>query len=308
MNTVAPAQARLASRAWVGLVCALVGAVAFSGKAVIIKLAYRHGVDAITLLGIRMLMALPMFVLIGWWAGRDRPPLDGRERLAVLVLGFTGYYLSSTLDFLGLTYVSASLERLILYLMPTIVLLLNRFAFGRRVAVGQWVALAVSYAGVMVVFGHELTLEGRNVVLGSLLVFGSAFSYSIYMIGTGEWVRRIGTLRLTGWTSTVACALCVLQFLVVRPLSAAVVAEPVLWLSLLNATACTVAPVLLVAMAVERIGASTTTQLGLVGPVSTILLSVVFLGEAFTPWVAAGTGLVLAGVWLLSRVRARALG
>jgi drug/metabolite transporter (DMT)-like permease len=283
---------------------ASLGAIAFSGKAIIVKLAYRHGVDAVTLIMLRMLFALPLFVLLAWWAGRGQPPLQRRDGLAVLGLGFTGYYLASFLDFAGLAYVSASFERVVLYLNPTLVLLLGWLLFRRRARPRQLVALALSYAGVLLVFAHELKLEGANVPLGAALVFGSAMSYAVYLLYSGEVVQRLGSLRLTGLATTVACVLCIVQFLLLRPLSAATaVATPVLWLSLLNATLCTFAPVLMVMMAIERIGSPLAAQTGMIGPLSTIAMSALILGEPFTPWMAAGTALVLAGVALLARWR-----
>jgi drug/metabolite transporter (DMT)-like permease len=293
----------LTGAVWPGLLLASVGAVAFSGKAIIVKLAYRHGVDAVTLIMYRMLFALPLFVLLAWWAGRGKPPLSWRDRWAVLGLGFSGYYLASFLDFMGLQYISASLERLILYLNPTLVLLLGWLIFGRRVSARQGAALLVSYLGVLVVFGQELSLEGPHAALGAALVFGSAVSYAVYLVYSGQEVQRLGALRLTGWATSVACVLCLLQFVLLRPLSAAVVAPEVLWLSLLNATVCTFAPVLMVMMAIERIGATLTAQTGMIGPLATLTMGVLILGEPFTPWVLAGTALVLTGVWLLARAR-----
>ena len=288
---------------WPGLALATAGSIAFSGKAIIVKLAYRHGVDAVTLIMYRMLFALPLFAGLAWWAGRGRPPLSARDVRTVVLLGFTGYYLASFLDFAGLAYVTASFERLVLYLNPTLVLLMGRVLFGRRVSGAQLSALALSYAGVLLVFGHELHFTGSNVLLGAALVFGSAVSYAIYLVFSGEEVRRLGSLRLTGLATTVACFLCIGQFLLVRPLAAAAVAPPVLWLSVLNATACTFAPVLMVMMAIERVGATMAAQTGMVGPLSTILMGVVILGEPFTAWMAAGTVCVLAGIWLLARAR-----
>ncbi len=299
---IVPAGAASAER-WRALLLAAAGAVAFSGKAIIVKLAYRFGVDAVTLIMYRMLLALPLFAALAWWAGRGKPRLSGRDRLGIVMLGFSGYYLSSTLDFAGLKYISASFERLILYLTPTIVLLLSWALFGRRASARQWLAIGVSYAGVLLVFGHELDLEGSHVAWGAALVFASTLSYAGYLIHSGEVVRRIGSMRLTGLASTVACLLCIGQFALLRPLAAADVAPAVLWLSLLNATACTVAPVLMVMMAIERIGPALTAQIGMIGPVSTILMSVLILGEPFTRWIAAGTVAVLTGVSLLARWR-----
>jgi drug/metabolite transporter (DMT)-like permease len=167
----------------------------------------------------------------------------------------------------------------------------------------QLIALAVSYAGVLLVFGHEVTLVGPNVALGAMLVFGSAASYALYLVYSGEEVKRLGALRLTGLATSVACVLCIAQFLILRPLSAMTVAPEVIGLSVLNAIVCTFAPVVMVMMAIERIGATLAAQTGMVGPLSTILMGVLILGEPFTAWVAMGTALVLVGIWLLARSR-----
>ena len=279
------------------------GAIAFSGKAILAKLMYRHGVDAVQVLFWRMLLALPLFLALAWWAGRGRPAFTRRDWGAILVLGFTGYYLASLLDFMGLMYVTASLERLILYLNPTLVLLLSVVVLGQRVSARQVAAIALSYVGVLVVFGHELRFEGSNVALGAALVFGSALSYAVYLVMSGEVVRRLGALRLTGAATSVAGVLAVAQLFVLRAPDAALVPEPVIWLSLANAVFTTFAPVVMVMMAIERIGATLASQCGMVGPMSTILLGVWLLGEPFTGWVVAGTLLVLAGVWLLAKWR-----
>jgi len=299
-----PVDPSVATRAvWPGLLLATLGAIAFSGKAIIVKLAYRYGVDAVTLITYRMLFALPLFLVLAWWAGRGKPALTRRDWIVVIGLGFSGYYLASFLDFAGLAYISASFERLILYLNPTLVLALGFLLFKRRVTGKQLMALAVSYAGVLLVFGHELSFQGANAALGAALVFASAVSYAVYLVYSGEEVKRLGALRLTGLATTVACVLCILQFIVLRPLGALAVAPEVIWLSVLNATLCTFAPVLMVMMAIERIGATLAAQTGMIGPLSTILMGVVILGEPFTAWIAAGTVLVLAGIWLLARWR-----
>ena len=305
MSAIAAGNADTAARhaLWRGLALAVAGSIAFSGKAIIVKLAYRYGVDAVTLIMYRMLFALPLFVALSWWAGRGKPPLTRRDVAVVVGLGFSGYYLASFLDFAGLAYVTASLERLILYLNPTLVLALSIVLFGKRVNAKQLAAIGVSYAGVLAVFGHEVNFQGAHVVLGGLLVFGSAVSYAIYLVYSGEWVQRLGSMRLVGWASLVACACCIAQWLVLNPWSSAAVAPEVIQLSLLNATLCTVAPVLMVMMAIERIGAPLAAQSGMVGPMSTILMGVLILGEPFTPWIAAGTLLVLVGIWLLAKWR-----
>jgi drug/metabolite transporter (DMT)-like permease len=281
----------------------MAGSIAFSGKAIIVKLAYRYGVDAVTLIMYRMLFALPLFAVLAAWAGRGRPALSQRDWLVVTGLGFSGYYLASFLDFAGLAYITASLERLILYLNPTLVLAIAAIVFKRKVTARQMIALAVSYCGVLLVFGHEVSFLGRDVAVGAGLVFASAVSYAIYLVASGEEVRRLGALRLTGLATSVACLFCIAQFFLVRPLAAFAVAPQVIWLSVLNATLCTFLPVLMVMMAIERVGASVAAQTGMIGPLSTILMGVVILGEPFTGWIVAGTALVLAGIWLLAKWR-----
>ena len=284
-----------------GLLLAAAGSIAFSGKAIIVKLAYRYGVDAVTLIMYRMLFALPMFLAMALWAGRCKPTLSARDWRGIVGLGFCGYYLSSFLDFWGLEFISASLERLILYLNPTLVLVLGWLLYGRKISYQRVVAMAISYAGVLLVFGHEASFVGTNAALGAALVLASAISYAIYLSYSGQLVQRLGSLRLAGWATTVACLLCIVQFVVLRPLASAQVAEPVVWLSLLNAVACTAVPVLLVMMAIERIGAGLTAQTGMIGPMSTLLMGVFILGEPFNVWVLAGTALVLSGVFLVTR-------
>jgi drug/metabolite transporter (DMT)-like permease len=294
------------------LTLAMAGSIAFSGKAIIVKLAYRYpGVDAVSLIMLRMLMALPFFLALVWWAAyRARKarqvvaPLTHKDKLGILGLGITGYYLASYLDFAGLAYISASLERLILYLNPTLVMLLGVALYGKKVTLAQGVGMAISYGGVLLVFGHEVSFAGGNAALGAALVLASAISYAIYLSYSGELVQRLGSLRLVGLATSVACVLCIAQFLVLRPLETAwAVAPEVLWLSLLNAIACTVVPVMLVMMAIERIGSGLTAQVGMVGPMSTILMGVLLLDEPMNLWVVAGTVLVLIGVYVVTSRR-----
>ena len=289
-----------------GLAMGMLGAIGFSGKAIIVKLAYRHGVDTVTLLMLRMLLALPFFMAMVWWTqhrkGSVPVRLSVREWLGVVWLGFCGYYLASLLDFAGLQYVSASLERLILYLYPTLVLLLGILLYGKRASRHQWIGMAVSYVGVVAVFAHEVRLTGAEVGLGAALVFGSAVSYALYLSYSGELVRRLGALRLVGLASCVACVLCVGQFVLLRPVS--VVAElgaEVWWLSVLNASLCTVLPVVLVMLSIERIGSALASQAGMVGPMSTLVMAALVLDEPLSPSLLLGTALVMFGVFICSR-------
>lgn len=299
MNALVVAQRR---EMLTGLLLAGAGAIAFSCKAIIVKLAYRYGVDAVTTLMYRMLFALPLFLALSWWAGRGKPALSAHDWRTLSALGFCGHYLASFLDFAGLQYIGASLERLILYLNPTIVLVAGMLLFKIAVTRRQWLALGISYIGVLVVFGHDMR-AGANVAFGSALVFASAVSYALYLVFSGEVVRRLGALRVTGVATSISCVLCIGQFFILKPPAAMIVAPEVLWLSALNATLCTFIPVLMVMMALERIGAGIAAQIGMIGPLSTVILSTIVLDEAFNGWIAAGTTLVVAGVWLLAKSR-----
>lgn len=283
-----------------GLLLAGGGSVLFSGKAIVVKLAYRYGVDAETLIALRMLFALPFFVVVLWWTSRGARRLTAREHARAIVLGLLGYYAASYLDFLGLKYISAGLERLILFLNPTIVLLLSALFVAYRIARRDLIALALAYGGIVLVFWHDVRI-GEGVVLGAALVFISAVCYAIYLVLAGELVKRVGALRLTAYAMCVASVGVCVQFALMRPLGYLAQPAPVIWLSLFNAIACTVVPVFATMVAVARIGASTTSMIGMVGPVATIALAYVFLGEPVTGWQMAGTALVLAGVFVLSK-------
>jgi len=285
-----------------GLLLAAAGSIAFSGKAIIVKLAYRHGVDPVTLIMLRMLFALPIFAAMAWWASRGKSPLSRSDWLGVAGLGVTGYYLASFLDFAGLQYISASLERLILYLNPTLVLLLGWLIYRKRFTRMQAGGMAISYAGVLLVFSREIDTVGPHAALGATLVFGSAISYALYLLYSGQLVQRLGSLRLVGLATTVACLCCIVQFLLLKPVGTAfAVAPQVVWLSVLNATLCTAVPVLLVMMAIERIGPALAAQTGMIGPLSTIAMGALLLDEPFTAWLAAGTTLVIAGIFVFTR-------
>jgi drug/metabolite transporter (DMT)-like permease len=286
-----------------GLLLAVLGSITFSGKAILIKLGYQYGASAVTLLMLRMLFALPLFIAMAWWAGRGRPPLTKRDWIDVVGLGFTGFYLASTLDFAGLRYITASLERLILCVQPTLVLLFGWLVFRRRVQRRHLLGIAVSYAGVLVVFGQEaMAGEHRSVAVGTLLVFLSTVSYAIYLLWSEGVVKRLGAVRLVGLATSVACVFSIAQYFVLQPATEALkVAPQVIWLSMLNAVVCTAVPVLAAMMAVERIGAATAAQIGMMGPIFVILLGVIILDEPFTAWVAAGAVLVIAGILVFIR-------
>jgi drug/metabolite transporter (DMT)-like permease len=209
-----------------------------------------------------------------------------------------GYYLASFLDFAGLQYISASLERLILFVYPTVVALIAAARGHRSVTRMQALALAVSYAGILLAFGHEaahsLDRPASQLFLGAGLVVGSAVGYAVYLVFGAEAVRRFGSLRLTGLASNVACALCIAQFCLLRPWHAWAEFTPAVWeLSLFNATFCTVMPMWMVMRSMELIGASHTAQVGMIGPISTVALAVWILDEPFTLTLLAGIAILI---------------
>ena len=308
-----------------GMVFALLGAVAFSGKAIVIKLSYRYGVDAMTLIMLRMLFALPFFLIMAAWAEyKARRPADSpatappafegrperqwrvvltlKDMRDIAFLGFIGYYFSSFLDILGLQYVSAGLERLILYLNPTLILLLGWVFLKRRVSPKRCLAMGVSYVGLMLAFGTELTVSSSHVWLGSSLVFLSAITYAVYLMLSERLLERIQSLRLVSWASCVACVCCVLQFSIFRSWQDLSLPMEVLQLALINATVCTVMPIFFVMKGIEHMGGAITAQIGMIGPMSTLLLSFWILDEPLDVWIGLGTLLVLAGVFLMSRL------
>jgi drug/metabolite transporter (DMT)-like permease len=285
----------------VGLTLAIVGAVGFAAKGVVVKLAYEHGADATTLVAYRMIFALPFFLVLAWWSSRDAKPLARKDWIAITVMGFFGGYLTSVLDFAGLQYVTASLERLIVYLTPTLVLAFEVLYFKRAFRWKQGISLAVSYLGVFMVLAPEAALEGSDVSLGALLVFGSAVTYAIYLTYSGQYVGRVGAIRLASLATSLACTLCIAHFFALKPPTALIVNSSVLWLSFINGTVCTFLPVVLTMLAISRIGASTAAQCGMAGPASTIALSWVFLGEQLTAWLLFGTAFVVFGIWMLAR-------
>jgi drug/metabolite transporter (DMT)-like permease len=286
-----------------GLMLAIGGAVLFSAKAVLAKLLYRYHIDAVTLIAFRMLFSLPVFAAVALWKMRGAAPLSAGDRWRIVGLGLVGYYLSSFLDFLGLQYITVGLERLILFLTPTFVLLISATWLRQHIGRLQWMALAVSYAGIVLVFVHDLQGGGANVLAGSALVTGSAAAYAAYLLLSGEMVRRLGALRLVAYAMCVSSAACIGQYFLLRPAAGLLQPLPVYGLSLMNGLLCTVAPVFMTMTAVQRIGAGAASQAGMIGPVSTLFLGAVILAEPVTSWQLAGTALVLAGIYLLSHVK-----
>ncbi|TMH19569.1 MAG: DMT family transporter, partial [Betaproteobacteria bacterium] len=266
--------ARRGGAPWIGPAMAIVGVLGFSFKAILIKLAYAWApIDAVTLLALRMIYATPFFLLMALWStrGRGTPPMAGKDWIAILWLGFIGYYLASLVDFMGLQYVTAALERLMLYLYPTIVVVISALFLKQRITGRILLALALSYAGILLVFARDLSLAGdaQAIWVGGALVFAGAFLYALYLVGAGPVIARLGSLRFIALAMLVSAVFVFVQFVATRPVSALDVPLRIHLLSLAMAVFATVLPTYLIAEAIKRIGANRTSLIGSLGPVFT---------------------------------------
>ncbi len=290
-----------------GILLAFVAVVAFSLRPVLIKLAYGYVRDPITLIAVRMAFSLPFFLAAALWSGRGRHArmLSGRELLVVFGLGAIGYYLASTLDFLGLQYVTAGVGRLLLFVYPTIVVLLSATFFKKPIRKRDVAALVVTYAGVALVLSEVAGGENLDLPMGAALVFTSALAYAVYLVIGAEVAQRIGAMRFAALAISAACLCCILQFLLLRPLSALALPEEVYGLMVIIAAVCTVIPIFMTAEALRRIGANQVAMIGAVGPVSAIVFGGIVLDESMSPIQLAGAALVIGGV-LLATVERRA--
>jgi drug/metabolite transporter (DMT)-like permease len=286
----------------VGLSCALLGAVGFAFKSILVKAAYRYGVDAETFLALRMLYALPWLILMGVAAAhRDPLKLSRFDLLGLALLGLSGYYASSYLDFLGLKYIAASLERVILFIYPTLVVLYSAMQQRRAPSARLLGALGLCYGGVALAVLENLHLGGEHLLLGSALVFASALCYAAYLIGNGSVVGRLGATRVTAWATGCACVLALMQMLVMRgPAALFTPVWQVQLLALALSIFATVLPIWLIAEAIRRLGAGPTAVIGSLGPIITVALAVLFLGESVGVLQLIGAVAVIAGVRLVS--------
>ena len=292
-------------RGW-GIVFALVGVLAFSFRPILIKLSYAaHPVSPNTLLFLRMALSLPFFLVIGWWLRSQQPRLTARDWAGVAGLGFIGYYAASFLDFIGLQYVGAGVGRLILFLYPTLVLVLSSLFLRNNPTLRQVGALVLSYAGIALVVSDQVdaTAAGKLFVLGVMLVFASALCYAIYLVAGSELVKRIGSMRFTAYSMVVATLPAIAQFLLLEPRGALDLPHSVWTYAIILATVSTVLPLFLQAEALRRIGATEFALVGAVSPVSVAVMSALGLDEPFGLRQAAGAALVIFGVLLVSLKR-----
>jgi len=303
--STAPASTPLPASRWAGPACAILGVLGFSFKAILIKLAYKmHPLDAVTLLTLRMLYSVPFFCVMAWWASRREGvvTLKRAQWWQLAWLGFIGYYLASLLDFMGLMYITASLERLVLFLYPTIVVLLSALLLGNTITRRMVAALLLSYAGIVLVVVHDLSVSGNSAatLMGSGLVFASAVLYALYLVQAGDLIGRLGSLRFIAWAMLASATFVFVQFALTRPWSALDVPTNVHILSLAMAIFSTVLPTWLIAESIRRMGATAASLVGALGPVFTIGFGAMILGEPLHLVQLAGAALVLTGVLLVT--------
>lgn len=285
-----------------GVVLALCGVVLFSAKAVMVKLAYEYNVDAISLLLLRMLFALPIYLAIAF-VKRPKDPqvMKPKIYLWVVGLGVVGYYLASLFDFIGLQYIKASLERIILFVYPTIVLLISRIFLKKQITKRQMLAIALTYLGVVLAFSLEFTLESNGLFLGGGLILLSAITYASYIAGSGWLIPKIGATVFTSYAMIVSCLCVLIHYSFIGDFNLSNYSIEVYALGFAMAVLSTVIPSYLVSYSIKMIGAPSFAVVASFGPISTILLASYFLGETmhWAQWI--GAMLVLIGVFFVTK-------
>ncbi|HMW04152.1 MAG TPA: DMT family transporter [Leptospiraceae bacterium] len=285
----------------VGVSFVLLSAIGFSAKAVMIKLAYYYRVDATTLLFLRMAFSVPFFLVVGLHKSKsEKTNLQISDWIFVILLGFLGYYLSSILDFIGLVYISAGMERLILFIYPTIVVLLSSFLFKQKIRSREIISLAITYIGILIVFFADKVEKTEHIYLGAFLIFLCAFTYAIYLIGSGRMIPRIGAARFTAYAMLVACLSVTIHFFFTHKLESLQLPSEVYVLSFLMAIISTVLPTFLLSQGIKRVGSGVASIIGTIGPVSTVFLAWIFLGETLNLLQIIGTIFVILGVFIVS--------
>jgi drug/metabolite transporter (DMT)-like permease len=296
----------------IGCMFVLLAAFGFSAKSILVKLAYGYSpqLDAITLMLLRMAISLPFFLFVVLWSNRPSKhtsemykmrPLDW---LMIIGLGFLGYYLSSLLDFEGLSYISAGLERLILYLYPTFVVLLTAVVYRKAINRHQLIALLLSYSGIILVYtNQQMESNSGSLFVGSAFVASSAMTFAVFMVGSGVLIKRIGAMRFTAYSMTAACVITGLHFIIRHGGYSLHLPANVYGLAGIMAIFSTVLPSFLMNAGIQRIGAGSASIISSAGPIGTLILAFFVLEEALTLAQLAGTVLVLVGVYVVSRAK-----
>lgn len=286
----------------VGLGLALMAAILFSTKPILIKWLYAEGITALPLLWLRMTLALPIYLIIGAWAWQRYRPRQWGDVILACGVGLLGYYLAALLDMLGLQYVSAQLERLTLYAYPTLVVLLSAMVFKQPVGARQVAALVLTYLGLACVYGQDVSLaEAAQVNTGTLLILGSAVSFALYLVFSKGFIMRMGALLFTSLSMVMAALATSVHWLITGTARLPDMTPTLWWGAIGLALFATVLPTFMISAAIKRIGPVRTSISGTIGPITTTLLAVWLLAEPFTVWAGVGMALVIAGVGLLQR-------
>ena len=286
----------------VGIVFAVLGVILFSAKAVMVKLAYTYGIDHLTLLLFRMVFALPFYVTIALFSKpQESQKVHSKDYLWLFLFGFLGYYLASLFDFMGLEHIKAGLERIILFIYPTIVVLLSWIFFKKRLTRNQFLAIFITYLGVLITFWDEIGISGDDVYWGGFLIFLSAFTYAGYLVGSGWLIPKFGVLRFTSYAMIVSTFCIIVHYGLIADFDLFDYPKEVYYLGLAMAVFSTLIPSFLVSEAIKQLGASTFSIFGSLGPVSTIILAFFFLDERITYLQVFGMFVVIMGVTLVSK-------
>lgn len=283
----------------------MLAALGFSAKAIFIKIAYATAhVDSITLLALRMLFSLPFFLGMAWWGSRGRAPLTARDWLLLAWFGFLGYYFSSLLDFLGLKYISAALERLILFTYPAVVLVLSAVLYGRSIHGREILALIVSFSGIAIVFAQDLKLgeSPRALWIGGGLIFAASLTYSIYLVGNTPLIHRLGATRFTGMAASISSLFVLGHFLTAHSPGDLNIPASLYLTVLALALVSTAVPIWMTSEALRRIGPNRVAIISSIGPILTIWMGALFLGETVNAVTYLGAILVLTGVALVTSI------
>jgi drug/metabolite transporter (DMT)-like permease len=285
-----------------GIILGVIGIVLFSSKAVMVKLAYRYNIDALSMLLLRMLFAFPFYIAIAYFYRNEKKEVTERKDYLWLVFfGFIGYYLASYFDFVGLTYIKASLERIILFIYPTIVLLFNKWFLKVEITNNQKLAIAITYIGILITFGSEVSISGNNAYLGGFFVLLSAITYASYLVGSGWLIPKFGVMRFTAYAMLVSCVCVFVHFGFFSKVDVFNFPWQVYALGLAIAVFATVIPSFLVSISIKLINSSNFAVVAGIGPISTIILAVIFLNESLTLLQVIGTVVVIFGILLVSK-------
>jgi drug/metabolite transporter (DMT)-like permease len=292
-----------------GFLIAFFGAILFSTKAILVKLAYRDtGVDAVTLLALRMIFSLPFFLVSAWVvSGRtENQKFTDRQWVYVAIVGCLGYYVSSYLDFQGLQYVTAGIERLILFIYPTLVLIISAVCFKQKIKPMQILAITITYVGLVIAFVGEIDFRlGQTIdfYFGSFLIFCCAITYATYIVGSGRLIPVVGAAKFNSYAMAFASIAVLLHFFIASRVSLVNLSARTYVYGFLMAVFATVLPSYMVAEGIKRIGSGNTAIVGSVGPVSTLILAYFFLGESFSIEQIIGTSMILIGVYIIGKFK-----